>query len=139
MALTESYMLPLGTKAPEFYLTNTTDNKKNGLNELKGKNGSIVIFMCNHCPYVVHLIDNIIKTAKKYVSKGINTIAISSNSIKTHPQDGPEEMKKLAINKKYSFPYLSDQTQEVAKKYSATCTPDFYLFNKDLELIYRGR
>tara|TARA_B110000263_G_C15236053_1_gene477074 strand:+ start:318 stop:872 length:555 start_codon:yes stop_codon:yes gene_type:complete len=139
MSLTESCMLPLRTIAPEFHLPNTIDNKIYSLIELKGLKGSLVIFMCNHCPYVIHLIEPLIETAKKYLTKGINTISISSNSIKTHPQDGPKEMKKFALDKNFSFPYLYDETQEIAKKYNAACTPDFYLFDKDLKLVYRGR
>ena len=88
-------MLPLGTVAPEFNLPNTVDNKYYNLNDLRGSEGTLIVFMCNHCPYVIHLIDPLIETAKKYLENEINTIAISSNSIKTHPQDGPEEMKKF--------------------------------------------
>jgi len=139
MSLTESYMLPLGTVAPEFKLPNTVDNKNYDLNKLIGKKGTLIVFMCNHCPYVIHLIDHFIQTASKYLHKEINTIAISSNSIKTHPQDGPEEMNKFALNKNFSFPYLYDESQEIAKKYNAACTPDFYLFDKNLKLVYRGR
>ena len=115
MSLTESFMLPLGTVAPEFNLPNSVDDKNYNLNNLKGKKGTLIVFMCNHCPYVIHLIDPLIETAKKYLENEINTIAISSNSIKTHPQDGPEEMKKFAINKNFSFPYLYNEYQEIAK------------------------
>ena len=139
MSLTESYMLPLGTIAPEFNLPNTVDEKNYNFSELIGKKGTLIIFICNHCPYVIHLIDQLVETAKKYLTKEINTIAISSNSIKTHPQDGPEKMKKFALDKNFSFPYLYDKSQEIAKKYDAACTPDFYLFDKDLKLVYRGR
>ena len=92
-----------------------------------------------HIFQIIHLIEPLIETAKKYLTKGVNTILISSNSIKTHPQDGPKEMKKFALDKNFSFPYLYDETQEIAKKYNAACTPDFYLFDKDLKLVYRGR
>ena len=139
MALTESYMLPLKTEAPSFSLTNVVSGQKESLKQLKGSSGTLIIFMCNHCPYVIHLLDGIIKTSEKLLNKKINTIAISSNSIMTHPQDGPDEMKKLAILKKFSFPYLFDKTQEVAKSFKAECTPDFYLFDKKLILSYRGR
>ena len=139
MSLSESYMLPLGTIAPEFNLPNTVDEKNYNFSELIGKKGTLIIFICNHCPYVIHLIDQLVETAKKYLTKEINTIAISSNSIKTHPQDGPEKMKKFALDKNFSFPYLYDKSQEIAKKYDAACTPDFYLFDKDLKLVYRGR
>jgi hypothetical protein len=106
---------------------------------VRGINGTLVIFMCNHCPYVIHLLEGIIKTATNFSKKGITTVAISSNSIETHPQDGPKEMKKLALLKKFSFPYLYDKSQEVAKDFQAACTPDFYLFDNHLKLFYRGR
>ena len=139
MALTESFMLPLGTKASSFILPNVVNGEMQKLEALKGSKGTLIIFMCNHCPYVIHLLDNILKTSEKLLTKKIKTVAISSNSIITHPQDGPDEMKKLAISKKFNFPYLYDETQEVAKSYKAECTPDFYLFDKKLILSYRGR
>jgi len=95
--------------------------------------------MCTHCPYVVYLIDAIVNTANDFSNVGVNTIAISSNSIISHPQDGPENMKKLALEKEFSFPYLFDDTQKVAHAYKAACTPDFYLFDSELSLYYRGR
>lgn len=139
MALTESYMLPLQTKAPEFSLTNVVSGQKETLNQLKGNSGTLIVFMCNHCPYVVHLMDALVETAKEFSEKGVNTVAISSNSIVSHPQDGPVEMKSLALTKKFTFPYLIDKTQKVAHAYKAACTPDFYLFDADLSLYYRGR
>ena len=138
MALTESYMLPLKTEAPSFSLTNVVSGQKESLKQLKGSSGTLIIFMCNHCPYVVHLMDAIVNTANKFSEIGVNTIAISSNSIISHPQDGPENMKKLALEKEFSFPYLFDDTQEVAHAYKAACTPDFYLFDSELSLYYRG-
>lgn len=139
MALTESYMLPLKTEAPSFSMTNVVSGQKESLKQLKGSSGTLIIFMCNHCPYVVHLMDAIVNTANKFSEIGVNTIAISSNSIISHPQDGPENMKKLALEKEFSFPYLFDDTQEVAHAYKAACTPDFYLFDSELSLYYRGR
>lgn len=139
MALVESHMLPLGTKAPSFSLPNVVKENNQQLEKLKGKKGTLIIFMCNHCPYVVHLLEGILKTAKVFSEKEIATIAISSNSVKTHPQDGPEEMKKLALSKNFTFPYLFDETQQIAQAYQAACTPDFYLFDQTLNLVYRGR
>ena len=139
MALTESSMLPLKTEAPSFSLTNVVSGQKEYLEQLQGSLGTLIIFMCNHCPYVVHLMDAIVNTAIDFSKIGVNTIAISSNSIISHPQDGPENMKKLTLEKEFSFPYLFDDTQEVAHAYKAACTPDFYLFDEDLELVYRGR
>ena len=139
MSLTESYMLPLKTKAPEFSLSNIVSGQVESLNQLKGKSGTLVVFMCNHCPYVIHLLDALTETAKEFFKKDVNTIAISSNSRISHPQDGPGKMKSLAIEKKFAFPYLYDETQEVAHAFRAACTPDFYLFDTDLSLCYRGR
>lgn len=139
MALTESKMLALGTIAPDFNLINVVTGSSQSLQTLSGSKGTLVIFMCNHCPYVVHLIDAIIKKASDWKIKGIHTIGISSNSVLTHPQDGPEEMKVLALKKDFSFPYLYDPDQKVAHAYDAACTPDFYLFDAKLKLYYRGR
>ena len=104
MSRTYSYMLPLGTKAPVFKLTNTVDGKMVSLDQIQGPKGTLIVFMCNHCPYVIHLLDGILKTAEKLLEKKIKTIAISSNSVVTHPQDGPNEMKQLAISKKFNCP-----------------------------------
>ncbi|WP_299124514.1 thioredoxin family protein [uncultured Winogradskyella sp.] len=139
MARTESNMLPLGTKAPDFNLIDTTDNKTKSLDALKGTTGTLVMFICNHCPFVVHVNSQLSQLAKDYISKGINCIAISSNDVDNYPQDGPELMKQNAIDNDYIFPYLYDQTQDVAKAYDAACTPDFFLFNTDLELVYAGQ
>ena len=136
MALIESCMLPLGTQSPSFSLPNVINNQIKELEIIRGKNGTLIIFMCNHCPYVIHLLEGIIKTAIDFSKKGIATVAISSNSIETHPQDGPKEMKKLALLKRFSFPYLYDESQEVAKNFQAACTPDFYLFDNQLKLEY---
>lgn len=139
MARTESNMLPIGTKAPEFKLIDTVDGDKKTLNELKGTTATLVMFICNHCPFVIHVSSELSRLAKDYVSKGINCIAISSNDIENYPQDGPELMKQNAIDNDYIFPYLYDQTQNVAKAYDAACTPDFFLFDKDLKLVYAGQ
>ena len=139
MALTESYMLPLGTRATDFSLPNVANDSTVSLEQLTGSKGTLIIFMCNHCPYVIHLLEGILHTAQNFKEKGIETIAISSNSIKTHPQDGPEQMKHLALENNFSFPYLYDESQEVAHLYQAACTPDFYLFDENLSLVYRGR
>jgi peroxiredoxin len=139
MARTESNMLPLGTKGPDFNLIDTVDNTKKSLNELKGVNGTLIFFICNHCPFVIHINSELAQMAKDYVSKGINCIAISSNDVENYPQDGPELMKQNAIDNDYIFPYLYDDTQNVAKAYDAACTPDFFLFNAELKLVYAGQ
>ena len=139
MARTESNMLPLGTKAPDFNLIDTVDNTKKSLNELKGVNGTLIFFICNHCPFVIHINSELAQMAKDYVSKGINCIAISSNDVENYPQDGPELMKQNAIDNDYIFPYLYDDRQNVANAYDAACTPDFFLFNAELKLVYAGQ
>lgn len=139
MARTPSNMLPLGTKAPHFELMDTVSDKILTLDSLKGKIGTLIMFICNHCPFVIHVNPEIAEMAKKYQKKGIAFIAISSNDIVNYPQDAPDLMKKVALVEDYTFPYLYDQTQAVAKAYDAACTPDFYLFDKSLGLVYRGQ
>ena len=129
MALTISNEFPVGTIAPEFNLLNTIDDKFYSLKELQGFTGTVILFICNHCPFVIHINDELVNIANEYKSKGINFIAISSNEIDNYPQDGPKFMKKVALKLDYSFPYLFDETQQVAKSYSAACTPDFYVFD----------
>ena len=139
MAETTSNMLPLGTDAPNFKLLDTTNGIKRSLNELKGPNGTIVMFICNHCPYVIHINQQLVLIAKELLKNGIKVIAISSNDTEKYPQDGPIAMRVHAKKMKYSFPYLYDKTQQIAKAYNAACTPDFYLFNSELKLTYRGQ
>lgn len=132
-------MLPLGTTAPNFELTEVVSGSKMALADVKGSEGSVVLFICAHCPFVVHIEESLAKLAKAYKEKGIAFIAISSNNVETHPQDGPEGLKEQALRVGFDFPYFYDETQEVAKAYNAACTPDFYLFDSDLALVYRGR
>ncbi len=139
MALIESNPFPTGTKAPDFNLLNTVTNKYLSLSEVKGEKGTVIQFICNHCPFVVHLNEELVKLANDYSSKGISFVAISSNSVKTHPQDGPEFMKEHAKQNNYPFPYLYDKTQEIATAYDAACTPDFYIFDADLKSVYHGQ
>lgn len=139
MARTESKMLPLGTKAPNFKLIDTIDNKLKTLQELKGIKGTLIMFICNHCPFVIHVNAQLAQLAKDFVSRGINCIAISSNDVENYPQDAPDLMKQNALDNGFIFPYLYDQTQEVAKAYDAACTPDFFLFDEDLKLVYTGQ
>lgn len=139
MSLTPSNMLPLGTKAPEFNLKNTVDDTIVSLNEVKGINGTVIMFICNHCPFVKHVNSEISQLAKDYISKGINCIAISSNDVENYPQDNPTKMKENAIEQDFIFPYLYDETQDIAKAYDAACTPDFYIFDSKLKLVYRGQ
>ncbi|TFG75176.1 MAG: thioredoxin family protein [Flavobacteriales bacterium] len=139
MARTASNMLPLGTKAPNFSLPDTVSEKIMGFEALRGSKGTVIMFICNHCPFVIHVNPMIGSLAKLYQPKGIAFIAISSNDIENYPQDAPHLMKKKAQEAGYTFPYLYDATQAVAKAYRAACTPDFYLFDKELALVYRGQ
>ena len=139
MSLTPSKMLPLGTIAPDFELINPVSSKQIRLSESKGEQGTVIMFICNHCPFVIHVNDELVKMANEYQEKGINFIAISSNDVKNYPEDAPDLMKQLARDIKYPFPYLYDETQEVAKKYAAACTPDIYVFDEDLKAVYHGQ
>ena len=139
MARTPSNMLDLGTKAPDFSLFDTVSGETLSLDNLKGEKGTAIMFICNHCPFVVHVNPEISRLGAEYQKKGIGFIAISSNDIDNYPQDAPHLMTKTAKEEGYPFPYLYDATQEVAKAYDAACTPDFYLFDDRLELVYRGQ
>ena len=138
MSRTPSNMVNLGTKAPNFKLINTINNEVIASDILFNKNGTIIMFICNHCPFVVHVLDEIISISEEYF-QNISFIAISSNDIVNYPEDSPKLMKKLAIDKQFTFPYLYDENQEVAKKYDAACTPDFFLYDKNKKLVYRGQ
>ena len=139
MARTPSNMLPLGTKAPDFKLMDSISDELKSLNDLKSEVATVIMFICNHCPFVKHINEGLVKLAKDYKSKGISFIAISSNDATTYPDDAPDKMKEHALNVGYNFPYLYDETQNVAKSYDAACTPDFYIFDKNLVLVYRGQ
>jgi len=132
-------MLPLGTKAPDFSLIDSVSGETLNLRATQGVKGTLIMFICNHCPFVVHVNPEITRMAKEYQSNGIGFIAISSNDVVNYPQDAPHLMKKVAEEVGYSFPYLYDETQAIAKAYDAACTPDFYLFDEELTLIYRGQ
>ena len=138
MTLTKTPICDFGKKAENFQLT-STDNKLISLNSIKGDNGTLIMFICNHCPYVKAVIKEIVEDCKKLEMNGIKAIAICSNDVKNYPEDSFENMKKFAKNHKFNFPYLFDETQVVAKSYGAVCTPDFFGYNKNLELQYRGR
>lgn len=138
MVLTPSTMLELGTRAPDFALPDT-GGKVRTLEEFTGNSALLVIFMCNHCPYVKHIQAGLVQLANDYLPRGVAIVGISSNSIRTHPQDGPEEMAREAREAGYLFPYLFDGTQQVAKAYRAACTPDFFLFDAANQLVYRGQ
>ena len=138
MALTETPICNFGEKAKDFKLP-SIDNENVSLNEITGKNGTLIMFICNHCPYVKAVIKEIVDDAKYLEDLGIKTVAISSNDVKNYPDDSFENMMSFSNIHDFTFPYLFDETQEVAKKYGAVCTPDFFGYNKNLELQYRGR
>lgn len=142
MVRTESTMLQLGTSAPDFRLLNTNTaygGEEVSLADLKEKSAILVIFMCNHCPFVIHVRDELVKFVAQYQPKGLVVVAISANDATTHPADSPTEMARAADEFGFTFPYLYDENQEVAKAYQAACTPDFFLFDGQLKLAYRGQ
>jgi peroxiredoxin len=139
MVLTNSTMLPLGTKAPAFTLPEVQSNKDISLSSFEGKKGLLVMFICNHCPYVKHIRTELAKLGNEYTGKNIGVIAISSNDKDNYPEDSPAKMAQEAKALNYGFPYCHDDSQEIARAYSAACTPDFFLFDKDFKLVYRGQ
>jgi peroxiredoxin len=139
MVKTASTMLPLGTMAPEFSLKNPVDGSTVSLQDFAGKKGLLVIFMCNHCPFVIHVADELAKLTREYMGRGVAVVGINSNDASKHPADSPERMVAEAENRGYPFPYLYDETQNVAHAYRAACTPDFFLFDGERRLVYRGQ
>lgn len=139
MAETPSSMLPLGTAAPSFTLLDTVSDKMLSLDELKSSVGTVIMFICNHCPFVKHVNHELVRLSNDYQPKNVSFIAISSNDVDNYPQDGPDKMKETAASEGYPFPYLFDESQQIAKDYQAACTPDFYIFDSELELVYRGQ
>ena len=138
MALTPSTMLPLGTVAPGFRLSDT-DGKTVSLEDFKKSPALLVAFICNHCPYVRHVRHELARLGKEYQGKGVAVVAISSNDVTTHPEDSPAMMAAEKAEVGYTFPYLYDETQKIALAYKAACTPDFYVFDRDQKLAYRGQ
>jgi peroxiredoxin len=139
MAKMHSNMLPLGTIAPDFTLPDTLSGTPLSLRDLELGHGIVIMFLCNHCPYVKHIQSKLVGICKQYQDQGIHFIAISSNDAVKYPLDSHENMHTEAIQNGYTFPYLYDESQEVAKRYQAACTPDFYIFDKQLACVYRGR
>jgi len=139
MALTESKMVELGTIAPDFALTDVVSGKAVRRDDFKGKKGLLVLFICAHCPYVKHIEKSLGKLGADYAGKELGIVAISSNDAATYPADGPAGLKRQAQENGFKFPYLYDESQAVAHAYEAACTPDPYLFDSDLKLVYRGQ
>ncbi len=140
MAATHSTMLPLGTLAPDFKLPDTISGNPSNLQALQGERGTLILFICNHCPYVLHVKEQLIAIARQYAPLGIASVAISANDIENYPQDAPDKMQQLMADWGHPFAaYLYDESQAVAKAYRAACTPDIYLFDAGLRCVYRGR
>ena len=139
MARTPSTMVALGTKAPDFVLPDTASGKDLFLKDIKGERATMIMFICNHCPFVKHVNAELVRLANDYKNKRIGFVAISSNDVINHPDDAPGIMTQVAKQLKYPFPYLYDESQETAKAYDAACTPDFFIYDKDLHLVYRGQ
>ena len=139
MALTESNMLALGTKMPYFKLIDTVSQNHFSSDDLKEGLPTVIMFICNHCPYVLHVNQAIVDLANDFIQQNVQFVAISSNDVVNYPQDGPEKMSEVAESLQYPFPYLYDETQNTAKDFDAACTPDFYLFDQESRLVYRGQ
>jgi peroxiredoxin len=139
MALTATTSIDLNFNAPDFNLPDVVSGKMVDLSQIRGDKAMLVMFICNHCPYVVHVREELVRIANDYLVKGVGFVAISSNDVENYPDDGPDKMRELAIRMKFPFPYLYDESQEVARAYDAACTPDFALFDADLKCVYRGR
>lgn len=138
MARTYSSMMPLGTTAPDFSLPNTRDDAIIRLADARGEKGTLVMFICNHCPFVLHIADHFAKL-NDYIEQGIGVVAISSNDVNHYPDDAPDKMQGFAAAYDFEFPYLFDESQDTARAYGAECTPDFFLFDERLACVYRGR
>ena len=139
MVATPSTMLPLGTKAPSFSLPDVCTNQSIDLQTVDIHKGCLIAFVCNHCPYVIHLLDPLVRMSNEWIKKGIKVFLISSNDADKYPDDSPVKMRELAQKKQFQFPYLYDEDQSVALAYKAACTPDFFLFDSKLSLFYRGQ
>jgi len=139
MSLVQSTMLPLGTEAPNFHIRDVVSDNYYSLDDLASDKATVVMFICNHCPFVIHVNQGLVELANDYRNKGVAFVAISSNDVANYPDDAPDKMRIVAKVLKYPFPYLYDKHQEVAKAYDAACTPDFYIFDGSRKLAYRGR
>lgn len=139
MARTASTMLDLGTKAPDFQLPDTVSGETISLADFADKKALLVMFICRHCPFVKHIQDELARLGQDYISQGLGIVAISANDVANHPDDAPDKLKEMAQALGFNFPFCYDETQETAKAYTAACTPDFFLFDKDYKLVYRGQ
>ena len=139
MAAYSNAQIDLGTKAPNFALLDTASDALVSLTDVASSKATVIMFISNHCPYVQHILEQLVDVASEYKAKGVNFVAISSNDAMTYPQDGPQQMKALALDYDFPFPYLYDQTQQVARMYEAECTPEFYVYDSKMCLAYHGQ
>ena len=139
MAKTPSTMVDLGTTAPRFSLKEPLTEQNVSLDDVRGQHGTVVMFICNHCPFVIHVQEELVRVSHDYAPKGVGFVAINSNDVENYPADSPEKMVEDVERLGYSFPYVFDETQSVAKAYSAACTPDFFVYDKEDKLVYRGQ
>ena len=139
MPAVHSTMTPLGSPAPPFELPDVVTGTPRSLESLRGRVATVVMFICNHCPYVKHVNPELVRVANDYADRGVSFVAINANDVEQYPEDAPERMAEVAAELGYPFPYLFDETQEVARAYGAACTPDFFVYDADLTLVYRGR
>lgn len=139
MAKTESQMVTLGTPSPGFTLPSPIDNKTYSYEDCRGEKATVVIFMCNHCPFVIHIAEGLARFAKQWKERGVNFVGINSNNVDTHPDDSPEKMVETAKSWNLDFPYLYDESQNVARSFGGACTPDFFVYGNDDKLVYRGQ
>jgi len=139
MARTESNMLALGTPAPDFQLPDTASSNVLSLQDIRGQKATVMMFICNHCPFVIHIKHELSQLGHDYQNSGINFVAISANDVINFPQDSPNKMTKFAAENGFTFPYLYDESQSTAQAYQAACTPDFYVFDETLRCVYRGQ
>jgi peroxiredoxin len=138
MAVTPSTMRALGSRAPYFQLPDTAGCQVS-LDDFRDQRALLVVFMCNHCPYVKHILSHFLKMVREYQNRGLGVVGISANDVESYPEDGPEHMRRVADELEFPFPYLYDESQQVAKTYGAACTPDFFLFDGERKLVYRGQ
>jgi thiol-disulfide isomerase/thioredoxin len=139
MAATPTKQIPLGFTAPDFKLPEPSTGQVRSLDELKSDKATVVVFICNHCPFVIHIIDELVKAGKEYIPKGVSFVMINSNDVTNYPDDSPVKMVEFAKKHDFPFPYLFDESQDVAKAYDAACTPDFNVFDGDMKCVYRGQ
>lgn len=139
MARTPTVSIPLGYQAPDFLLPDVVSGKKMKWADIQGRKATVVMFICNHCPFVIHVMDELIRVGEDYRHQGVGFVAISSNDVENYPDDSPEKMRQLAQEKAFPFPYLYDESQAVAKAYTAACTPDISVFDSSDRCVYRGQ